>query len=89
MSQALRREAEEVVASAETAAAQADRDGARAGELEAKGLLPRQELEQAQSAAVAAHRAVEAARFRERAAASEVAVARAALLAQPGSYNFV
>jgi HlyD family secretion protein len=76
-------------------AEQAARDRERAEQLHAKGYIALQELEHARSvetaarsaeaaarsAETAAHKGAEAARFRAQAAASEVAVAKAALLA--------
>ena len=103
--EALEREAAEsaVRAVADTARAtsdaeQAARDRERAEQLQAKGYIALQELEQARSAetaarsaeaaaraaAEAARRGAEAARFRAEAADSDVAVARAALLAGEG-----
>ena len=93
--EALRREAVENAAraAADTARAAADaeqaaRDRERAEQLQAKGYIPLQELEQARSvetaarsSATAALKGAEAARFRVEAAASEVEVAKAALLA--------
>jgi HlyD family secretion protein len=92
--EALRREAVENAAraAADTARAAADaeqaaRDRERAEQLQAKGYIPLQELEQARSietsarsAETAARKGADAARFRVDAAASEVAVAKAALL---------
>jgi HlyD family secretion protein len=93
--EALRCEAAENAAraAADTARAAADaeqaaRERERAEQLQAKGYIPLQELEQARSAETAARSAetaarksAEAARFRVQAAASEVEVAKAALLA--------
>jgi HlyD family secretion protein len=93
--EALRREAVENAAraAADTARAatdaeQAARDRERAEQLQAKGYIPLQELEQARSVETAARssetaalKSAEAARFRIEAAASEVEVAKAALLA--------
>jgi HlyD family secretion protein len=78
--EALRREALEISARAAAESAQATRDRERVEQLQAKGYVALQELEQARSAEVAAARAAEAARFRVEAAASEVAVAKAALV---------
>jgi HlyD family secretion protein len=93
--EALRREAAENAAraAADTARAVADteqaaRDRERAEQLQSRGYIPLQELEQARSgetaarsAETAARKSAEAARFRVEAAASEVEVAKAALLA--------
>jgi len=99
--EALRREAVENAAraAADTARAttdaeQAARDRERAEQLQAKGYIPLQELEQARSvetaarsSATAALKGAEAARFRVEAAASEVEVAKAALLAGEDAAN--
>jgi len=93
--EALRREAVENSAGAAADAArasadaeQAARERVRAEQLHGKGYISLQELEQARSvetaarsAEMAARRGADAARFRVEAAASEVAVAKAALLA--------
>jgi HlyD family secretion protein len=82
--EALRRESVENLAHAKADAAQAVRDRERAKQLYEKGYSALQELEQAASAETAASKSAEAARFRVEAAASEVAVAKAALLAGEG-----
>lgn len=82
--EALRREAVENLGHATADAAQAARDRERAEQLHQKGYSALQELEQARNAETAALKGAEAARFRVEAAASEVAVARAALLAGAG-----
>ena len=82
--EALQRESVENLARAKTDAAQAARDRERAEQLFKKGYNALQELEQARSAETAALKSAEAARFRVEAAASEVAVAQAALLAGEG-----
>lgn len=82
--EALRRESVENLARAKADAAQAARDRERAKQLYEKGYSALQELEQAGSAETAAIKSAEAARFRVEAAASEVAVAKAALLAGEG-----
>jgi HlyD family secretion protein len=79
--EALRRESVENLAKAKADAAQAARDRERAEQLYQKGYGALQELEQAGSAETAALKGAEAARFRVEAAASGVAVAKAALLA--------
>ncbi len=84
---ALRREAVENLARARADAAQAGRDRERADQLYQKGYSALQELEQARSVETAAVKGAEAARFRVEAAASEVAVARAALLAGEGGVS--
>jgi len=79
--EALRSEAVENLARAKDDAAQAARERERAEQLHRKGYSALQELEQARNAETAALKGAEAARFRVEATASEVAVARAALLA--------
>lgn len=79
--QALEREAVQIAERAETDAAQARRDRERAEQLFARGYLALQEAEQARSAEAASVKAREAARYRARAAASDVEVVRASLLA--------
>jgi HlyD family secretion protein len=79
--EALRRESAENLARAQADAAQAARDRARAEQLFEKGYSALQELEQARSVETSALKGAEAARFRVEAAASEVVVAKAALLA--------
>jgi HlyD family secretion protein len=79
--EALRREAVENSARAAADAAQASRERERSEQLHSKGYVALQELEQARSAEIAAAKGAEAARFRIEAATSEVAVAKAALLA--------
>jgi HlyD family secretion protein len=82
--EALKREAVENLAHAKADAAQAVRDRERAEQLHQKGYSALQELEQARNAEIAALKSAEAARFRVEAAQSEVAVAKAALLAGEG-----
>jgi len=79
--EALRRESDENLARARAAAEQAARDRERAEQLYRKGYSALQDLEQARSAETDARKGAEAARFRVEAAASEVAVAKAALFA--------
>lgn len=79
--QALRREAGENLDHAQAAAAQAARERERAERLHREGYIALQEFEQAGSSETAAAKGAQAARFRVEAAASEVAVAQAALLA--------
>ena len=83
--EALRREAVENLERARADAAQAARERERAEQLHRKGYSALQELEQARNAETAALKGAEAARFRVEAAASEVAVAQAALLAGEGA----
>jgi HlyD family secretion protein len=82
--EALRREAVEHSARAAADAAQATRDRERAEQLQRKGYIALQELEQARSAEIAAVKGADAARFRVDAASSEVEIAKAALLAGGG-----
>ncbi len=82
--EALRREAVENLEHAKADAAQAARDRGRAEQLHRKGYSALQELERARNAETAALKGAEAARFRVEAARSEVAVAKAALLAGEG-----
>jgi HlyD family secretion protein len=84
VAEALRREAAENLEGAKADAAQAARDRERAEKLHQKGYSALQELEQSKNAEIAAIKGAEAARFRVEATASEVAVARAALLAGEG-----
>ncbi len=79
--EALRRESVENLARAKADADQAARERERAEQLHQKGYSALQELEQARNAETAALKSAEAARFRVEAAASEVAVAKTALLA--------
>lgn len=79
--EALRREAAENLERTRGDAAQAARERERAEQLHQKGYSALQELEQVRNAETAALTGAEAARFRVEAATSEVAVARAALLA--------
>lgn len=83
--EALRREAVENLERAKADAAQAARERERAEQLHEKGYGALQEFEQARNAETAALKGAEAARFRVEAARSEVAVARAALLAGDGN----
>ena len=82
--EALRLEALEHSARAVADAAQATRERQRSEQLQQKGYVALQELEQARSAEIAALKGAEAARFRTLAAASEVEVAKAALLVGEG-----
>ncbi len=79
--EALWREAVENLARSRADAGQTARDRERAQQLHEKGYSSLQELEQARNAETAAIKGAEAARFRVEAAASEIAVAKAALLA--------
>ncbi len=79
--EALQREAEERARHAEEDLAQARREHARVLELVADGFVAPQAAEQARNAALTAGIEAEAARFRARAAAADVKVARAALSA--------
>jgi HlyD family secretion protein len=79
--QALQREAEEIAQRAQADADQARRDRERAAALQQQGYIALQAFEQARSAETAAARAAEAARFKVKAAAAEVQVARAGLMA--------
>lgn len=79
--QALSREADERVEQARTEYTQARRDRERAEQLVEDGVVSRQSFEHARNAEITAAKEFEAARFKAAAAASEVAVAKAALVA--------
>ncbi|HVV46707.1 MAG TPA: efflux RND transporter periplasmic adaptor subunit [Bryobacteraceae bacterium] len=78
--EALELEASKLVARREADCEQARRELERAQSLAKDGIIPRQSLEQAQTAAAAATRELEAAGFREKSAAAEVKRAQAGLI---------
>ncbi len=78
---ALKRSAEETVAHARADHEQAKRDLRRAEDLVEGGIISRQSLEQARNAESIAKNELESARFKAEAAASEVKVAKAGLIA--------
>lgn len=77
----MKREAETVVERVRTECEQAQRELARAQKLVETGDVSRQEFERLRSADQSCRRQIDAATFRARAAASEIDVARAALVA--------
>lgn len=88
--EAYRKEAEQRVAQLQAAFQQAQRERQRADSLSKDGLIPPQQLEEKRSAEAIAQKELEAARFKARAVASELAMARAGLIAlSPGENNLV
>ncbi|MGC2196701.1 MAG: efflux RND transporter periplasmic adaptor subunit [Terriglobales bacterium] len=79
--QASQREAEAIVERIRTENEQARRNRERASKLAATGVISREELELAETAATNSSNALEAAKFRARSAAYEVQVAKAGLIA--------
>ncbi len=88
--EAYKREAEEHAAQLQAAYQQSSREKRRVENLAKDGLIPPQQLEQARNSEMISQKGVEAARFKSRAAASELAMTRAGLIAlEPGENNLV
>lgn len=79
--EALRREADERLRHAQSDYEQAQRESQRSTELLKKRLIATQDAEQARNAEITSRNELEAARFRAKAATSDVQIARAGLLA--------
>lgn len=79
--EALKKEAEQRVAQLQAANEQSRRERQRAESLAKEGLISPQQLEQSRIAEVTSQKDLEATRFKARAAASELAVTRAGLIA--------